>query len=339
MTTHSLLTVPANSTVLATFGTSHGYRFDADTVALTASFNVRSPLAHQRNWTLQLWACPSAPTAAREVQGQLVATASLPPLAEIADPVETFTVNAVAVPPAGQREQTLVLALVAAAADGRSDGEIHDLVVYPRREIFTLPRLIDGAVADLRDGHVILTAGAIENPRDGGNLSGSLSLELWALPSAYNGGDFTGSPIAGAVLGSLAGQSRWTGLHISLVAKLPQQNAQLVLMLREWNGVTYLTRDFVNLIEPFIAPVSAAKSNASAKATKPAKRARKSAASKKVSINLGTEVELAAVKKLSHSIARAIIAGRPFTTINDLIKVKGMGPKLLAKVRSHLRLN
>lgn len=339
MKTSSLLATSANSTVLATFGTTHGYRFDADSVALTASFNVHTPQAHQRNWLLQLWACPNAPTIARELQGQLIASASLPPLSEIADPIETFTVNAVAVPPAGQSEQTLVLALVAATTDGRSGGEIHDLVVYPRREIFTLPRLINGAIAGLREGHVVLTAGAIENPRDHGNLSGSLSLELWALPAAYNGGDFTGSPIAGAELGSLAGQCRLTELHLPLVATLPQQNSHLVLMLREWNGVTYLTRDFVNLAEPFIAPVATAKSKSNRQATKPAKRTSKSVATKKVSVNLGTEDDLAAVKKLSHPIARAIIAGRPFTTINDLIKVKGMGPKLLAKVRSHLRLN
>ena len=357
MTTPILPAAPANSTVLATFGTSHGYRFEADHVALTASFNIRTPAAHQRTWALQLWACPCAPTMPAELQGQLVASVSLPPLAEIADPVETFTVNTVAIPPAGQGDHTMVLALVAVAANGRTAGEIHDLAVYSRRETFALPRLVDGNIAGLAAGQLVITAGAIENPRDAGNTSGTLSLELWALDAAYSGGDFTGWPVAGMVLGTLAGQSRWTGLNFPMTADLPRENSRLVLMLREWNGTRYLTRDYTNLSEAFVAPVAAVAAIAPAvpanaapattsvvatpaiAAVKRAKKTVKSSRTTTVAINAASESELTAVKGLSPSLIQAIIAGRPYATLDDLVKVKGVGPKLLAKVRSRLRLN
>lgn len=357
MTTPSLPTVTAHSAALATFGASHGYRFNADHVALTASFNISTPAAHQRTWALQLWACPSAPATPAELQGQLVASVSLPPLAEIADPVETFTVNAVAIPPAGQGDHTMVLALVAVAANERTAGEIHDLAVYPRREIFALPRLVDGNITGSATGQVVITAGAIENPRDAGNTSGTLSLELWALNAAYNGGDFTGWPAAGIVLGTLAGQARLTGLNFPVNATLPRENSRLVLMLREWNGTRYLTRDYTNLSDIFVAPVAAvtdiapaaaadaAPATASIAATaaiaaaKPAKKTRKSSRTATVAINTASESELIAVKGLSLSLVQAIIAGRPYAKLDDLVKVKGVGPKLLAKVRSRLRLN
>jgi competence ComEA-like helix-hairpin-helix protein len=354
MTKSPFLSAPANSIVLATLGSSYGYRFNADSVELTASFRIHTPVAHQRQWSLQLWACATAPARPAELQGQLVASTSLPPLAEIADPVETFTVNTTAILPVGQRDYALVLALVATTADHRTAGEVHDLAVYPRRETFALPRLVDGKIASLADGHAVITARSIENPRDPSNISGSLSLELWAMDQTYSGGDFRGSPVAGVVLGSLAGQCNWTGLDFHLTATLPTKNACLVLMLREWNGTTYITRDYVNLAEPFIVPAIKAKPAAAQPVTvasapvaivtatpaiKPAKSARKSGSSKKVSVNTATETELATVKGFSRPIAQAIVANRPFAKINDLIKVKGLGPKLLDKARSHLRLN
>jgi hypothetical protein len=172
MPTTPVLAAPARSTALASFGASHGYRFDADTVALTASFHLHVPAAHQCAWTLQLWACANEPGTREELQGQLIANASLPPIGEVADPVDTFTVNTQALLPIGQPDYALVLALVATTADGQS--EIHDLVAYPRRETFALPRLVDGKISDRTDGRAVITADAIENPRDPSNVSGTL---------------------------------------------------------------------------------------------------------------------------------------------------------------------
>jgi competence ComEA-like helix-hairpin-helix protein len=85
----------------------------------------------------------------------------------------------------------------------------------------------------------------------------------------------------------------------------------------------------------------------SAALQKPAKAeaATKKSASKKVapenhrlSCNSSTETELAKGKGISAKLARAIVDGRPFASFDDLLKVKGMGPKLLEKLRATLGL-
>ena len=62
------------------------------------------------------------------------------------------------------------------------------------------------------------------------------------------------------------------------------------------------------------------------------------AAARTVSINRASEAELLAVKGLPSAVARAIVAARPFATLEDVCKAKGMGPKLLAKLRDQLAL-
>ena len=57
-----------------------------------------------------------------------------------------------------------------------------------------------------------------------------------------------------------------------------------------------------------------------------------------VSVNRASEAELLAVKGLPSAVARAIVAARPFATLEDVCKAKGMGPKLLAKLRDRLSL-
>ena len=52
---------------------------------------------------------------------------------------------------------------------------------------------------------MIVDVERIHNPRDPNNLSGTLSIELWALPEPYVVGDFAGNALAGVTLGSLAG--------------------------------------------------------------------------------------------------------------------------------------
>ena len=338
------LTAPANATVLAKLGTNFGYCFDADTVALTACFRVLTPIAHQRSWILQLWACPAAPLFPDKLQGQLIARAVLPPLAEIADPVETFTVQTSAQLPAGTAEHVMVLALVTVSFDGLDVAEVHDVAIFPHRETFALPRLVGASIHAMREGNVVVTAAAIENPRTAANRSGTLSLELWALPVPYRGGEFAGSPVAGAALGTLDGQTRWTNLELTLPTVLPPEPAQFVLMLREWTAAGYVTRDYVNLGAQVIAPVtelapSAPEIAVSAKLLVKPAVARKPARPAKVAVNTATEAELAAVKGLSRAAAKSIVGSRPYAKLNDLIKAKGIGPKLLAKIRSRLRLN
>lgn len=62
------------------------------------------------------------------------------------------------------------------------------------------------------------------------------------------------------------------------------------------------------------------------------------AISKAVSVNRASEAELLAIKGLPSAVARAIVAARPFATLDDVCKAKGMGPKLLAKLRDQIAL-
>jgi DNA uptake protein ComE-like DNA-binding protein len=57
-----------------------------------------------------------------------------------------------------------------------------------------------------------------------------------------------------------------------------------------------------------------------------------------VSINTAAEPELAAVEGLSTKLAQNIIKKRPFSSLDDLRRVKGIGANLLARIRSRLRL-
>jgi DNA uptake protein ComE-like DNA-binding protein len=59
---------------------------------------------------------------------------------------------------------------------------------------------------------------------------------------------------------------------------------------------------------------------------------------KGVSVNTAPLAELAAVPGLSTKLAEGIVKKRPFTSLDELGRVKGFGEKLLAKVRSSLRL-
>ena len=57
-----------------------------------------------------------------------------------------------------------------------------------------------------------------------------------------------------------------------------------------------------------------------------------------VSVNKASEAELAAVKGLPKAVASAIVAARPFKTLDELVKVKGMGVKMLDKLKGGLSL-
>lgn len=395
----------AAGTSQALLGARHGYRFAGDAIHLNAMFTVIAPAAHHRAWALQLWACPAAPATGVGPSGQLVAHAALPPIGEIADEVHSFEVTALALPPAGQNEHVMVLTLV--AGQGSEFNEIHDLQVYERREQFLPPRL-NGAVSYRIDqDRVEIFAERIENPRSADNRSGTLSLELWALPARYHGGAFQGMPLAGAAFDPLAGQTAYHPRSFYLPFTAPPAGTwNLVLMLREWTPVGYTTRDFVNFDQPYVQappapaalvvvaaeppapaakPVAPARRPAPAKAAKPAAPAPVKPASvkppakvaaaaakvvpvaktppvpaattvkpkapakepvpakaaevpEKTSVNKATLQELTAVKGLSEKLAQTIVEKRPFASLDELAKVKGLSATLLARLRPSLTL-
>ncbi len=230
---------------LATFGASHGYRLEGDTVALHAMFTVWDAAAHNRNWALQLWACPQAPFNAADITGHLVAQVGLPPIGEIADDIEHFEVRADASLLAGQADYSMVLVLVAGSY-GCYD-EIHDFYVYPRRQEFYLPQLRGSVGYRIENDRVHINVGSIFNPRSADNLSGTLAIELWALSEPYAGGAFAGVKLAGANLGQIFGQTESAIREFDLSFSEPPVGVwNYVLMLWEWTEAGFITRDFVN---------------------------------------------------------------------------------------------
>jgi DNA uptake protein ComE-like DNA-binding protein len=56
-----------------------------------------------------------------------------------------------------------------------------------------------------------------------------------------------------------------------------------------------------------------------------------------VSRNSASPKEIAAIKGISKKVAENIVAARPFRSVDELLRVKGMGAKLLQKVRRFFR--
>jgi DNA uptake protein ComE-like DNA-binding protein len=345
-------------------GENHGYRFDGDFVYLNADVIFSdADLDADQAWALQLWACETGFPGA-ELSGVKVAEMTVLPMAG-----SIFAeACCAALPPAGAADQVLALALVSYAADGLP--EVRDLAIYADPQSFFQPRFDGKLSCALIDGVAELKIDAICNPRAEDNLSGTLSLEVWALDAPYAGGGWTGCPVATAIIGVLGGGNEWTDCQFNVHAALPVEGAALTVMLREWTPAGYVTRDYRNFAatpakaeekakpaakaKPVAKPkaVVAAKPAAVAKAPvaevkKPAAKAADvpakkvvaaKAAAKAVSINKASEDELAALKGLPREVARAIVAGRPYASIEDVCKAKGMGLKKLAKLGDQLAL-
>jgi hypothetical protein len=294
-------------------------------------------------------------------------------MGEIADENEHLEVNAPAWPPAGAGEHVMVLVLASGRAGQFND--IQDLAVYPQPQQFIQPRMSGNAGYRIEGGRVQISAGGVVNPRPEGNRSGTLSLELWALPAPFAGGRFQGHHLAGVEIGTVNGQCELALQPVDLAFTPPPAGRwQIVLMLREWTAAGFVTRDFANFPASFVvppvvekapAPVAgksavpiaetfpvpvvvkpAAPAGAKAAAPEAAKPAAlvepaklpADGSAKRVSVNTAGMQELAAVKGLSAKLAEGIVKKRPFASLDDLRRVKGFGANILAKVRSSLKL-
>lgn len=354
---HTQNTLQATSGLSASavrIGSNHGYAFDGDNVRLDAELLIGNPeAAAAQDWALQLWAC-DAPFDGVAIRGTKVAELPVANQAWISALTPAF-------PPAGRAEHAMVLVL-ASGKDGSFD-QVNDYANFPQTEIFVQPRLTGTTGFSLAEDSVTLNVDAIDNPRGADNLSGSLSLELWA----YADSKPQGIQLAAANLGSLAGQNSWYELAIDapLIAK-PAGTWNIALLLREWTNAGYVTRDFANFAlpvswaaeaapeakpaavakpaaKPAAAPKAAVAKAVAPKAAEPKAAAAKAApkvaaAPASVSVNKASEAELAAVKSLPKAVAAAIVAARPFKTLDELVKVKGMGVKMLDKLKGSLSL-
>ncbi len=229
---------------------------------------------------------------------------------------------------------------------------------------------------------IVINVDEIANDRDEFNVSGTLSLELWALDHVYQGGDFYGYCMAGTELGVVNGQYCLRNSHRELEFQPPPAGTwTLVLMLREWENGSFVTRDYLNFFEPYtvqefrpavtlpeggnvievrfretnqqsatppvtleepkVRPPNAEPQPAATPDPAPVKARAKNKAKpepKPVSINRASQSELAAVKGISRKVAEAIVENRPYRRLDELLEVKGLGKKAIAKLEGRITL-
>lgn len=342
-------------------GAQHGYRFDGEQVFINAELNV-PPYFSGGSWSLQLWACEQ-PHFNGPLSGVMVSELDLSLPTPLAHHVHRVEREVVAHLPPHGADCAMVLALVEQGSDGRH--VVQDFSNYGQRQSFAAPHL-EGAVSyAIADREVLLQAESVVNSRALGNLSGSLSLELWAQPVSEAADE--GRCLAALALPRLAGQFRLAPLQGRAPFAEPAPGQwRLALLLREWTQAHgYVTRDrrsFTTLYErpamvtiepvdaaapPVAAPPaavvaavsapvvakSAAPVSAAALAERTAVEGRRA-----VSIQTASVEELAKVKGLNLKLAREIVKARPFSSLNELVKVQGIGGKTLQRLKPLLKL-
>ena len=352
------MTLTRTSQSVAQLGSSHGYRLEGDLAFLNAEILCDESRLTGQEWALQL--CTD--------KGIKFAELPLGLLNPNGTGCIVVSGSSYALPPAGEGPHLVSMVLVS-GFDGALD-TVEDFASYEQAVSFLQPRMGGTICSGFTNDEITFDIARIENPRDGDNISGTLALELWALDSEYAGGDWTGVPVASLVLGSLSGQTEWTDCHVTTHAGPLPEAGHLTLMLREWTPAGYVTRDFRALARPSGSPAKAekaTKATAEKKAKAPAEAKTKAAekaapvaaaaapvaekakaaapvaaaaaaATPGVSINTASAAELSDIKGVSNALAKAIVAGRPYAKLDDVVSAKGMGEKLLKKIRASLKL-
>jgi hypothetical protein len=216
----------------------------------------------------------------------------------------------------------------------------------------------------VNDDRVVVTVNEITNRRHVGDVSGTLSVELWALKQPYAGGSFNGVALAGTSIGEVSGQHYLADCRYDLIfAEPPTGTWFLSLMLREWTEMGYVTRDYVNFALPYVVAAKprvvrstadnvinvsfAGKSGGSplppeegvgappkVGVAEPARIDPEKSSSRAVaSLNEATIEEIAAVKGVSKKVAGNLVAARPFKSFDELLQVKGIGKAMIKKLR------
>jgi len=319
----------------ATLGENFGYRFDGDSVTLNADIESCNHDALDRDWRLQLWACPQ-PYEGGHMQGFKVADFRI---ADIAQGPVHVELSGFANIPTGSQHFSMVTVL--ATQEPARFATIHDYANYPLTQSFLAPRMT-GTVGYRFDGtRVQIDVEGIENLRDTNNVSGTLALELWAIPDRYAGGIFQGTGLTGIAFGTLQGQEHLQQLSFNLPLNRNVIGEQyVVLMLREWTPVGYVTRDFTC----FANPVAFAGNNDAAQQDKRTANKSSSILTKTLIAALGSA--LAAKKprgKFNNSAvsiqtnveyAAQSVKAEDAMIRKDVLRSRGQGRRLLAKANA-----
>ncbi|MAY42170.1 MULTISPECIES: helix-hairpin-helix domain-containing protein [unclassified Neptuniibacter] len=274
---------------------------------------------------------------------------------------------------------------------------------------------LDGCGLNVLNDQIYISVDKITNNRNLFGFSGSLSLELWAIETPYKGEGFSGQLVTYTHLTQLQDGYELTNNTYQLPFSEPTAGTwHMTLMLREWDGANYITKDYVNFPIPYtvsqpmvirevnnvisvdftvnespsaypekvsddigqsinhVEKENSEKPAANTDATQDAKldsavtdeqavkqlqktsnklkEAKKNKTSEKnkkkikvkktvkISINSAAIEELESVKNLPKKVAKAIVDARPYKSFDELLKIKGMGPKLLKKVEVSIKL-
>ena len=278
----------------ATFGNNLGYRFTADVVELNADIQCSPSAPVSQDWALQLWA------------DDAIKIAELPLGPLLTDDLGRISVSGAATAriPAGERFRALSLSLVSGAR-GVYDC-FHDRREFACLQRFQQPCLKGDIECRFGTDELTIDIAEIENPRDAGNISGTLALEVWSLEAPYEGDAWNGVLIASLIIGGLNGQNAWfNNRFVAHAAPLPA-TGHLTLMLREWTLDGYATRDYRPLARP---------------------------------INSSNVAKSSAIQEPGESsVAQADVAESPAAALDEQIRAKGMVSRLVEKVRRYFGL-
>jgi len=295
------------------------------------------------------------------------------PIAPHVHQVDTRTVARL---PMHGRACGMVLALIEHRPDGGSS--LRGFANYPELQLFSAPHFVGRVGYAVQGAEVVLEAEGISNPRASTNLSGTLALELWAFPEAGLPTAREGVRLAWSELAPIAGQSQSTAIERRVAfTEPPEGRFGLSLILGEWTVahgyVARDRRDFACIYEagtkelpassaagspvpaaveqptparpidrlrlvPGAALPGASAAAAAAVTGKPKPGLAPPAGPRLISIQTGSLEELAGVKGLSLKIAKEIVKARPFSSLPDLIRVRGLGDKTIARVKHLLTL-
>ena len=409
-------------------GPRHGYRIEGDHAFINADLQIPTLLSGGE-WTLELWATEE-PYREGPLSGVKVAQIALELPPSIGPHTHQVDSWAAARLPLQGRAHAMVLALIQHGQNEQTS--VHAFANYAEPQIFTAPHF-EGTVGYRVEGsEVVLAADAIANPRLEGNVSGSLSLELWAFPTS--GASTEGVRLAASDVASVFGQFQLGAVETRVPFNQPPAGRyQLALLLCEWTlaheFVARDRRDFDAVYEvsapapavPEVSPVSpndkvlpptpaadrlrlvpdaesaakaaaetaakaatetaakaaaetaakaaaetaakaaaetaakaaaetaakaaaetaakaAAETAAKAAAETAAKAAPSAVAPRLPSIQTSSVDELAKVKGLTLKLAQEIVKTRPFASLDDLVRVRGLGEKAVAGLKSLLTL-
>lgn len=240
------------------------------------------------------------------------------------------------------------------------------------------------------NNRVVINLQTIRSSRLPDTISGTLSVQLRALPQGYDlvNNQEDGWILASTTIGELVGEHSLIDCQYDLLFQAPPAGLwRLVVQLREWNGSHYTLCDSIEFLHAYCLEENGVEQESLEENSVEDKSVEKKSPEEKSDSNeigsnkdnrhaldetiqensptqnaaqiddTGMEVaptsntplqdyqrinqakaaQLTAVKGISKALCKSIIEERPFPSLAAILKVKGMGPKLLKRILDTLK--